>query len=151
MKKVQVREEVCMGCGLCEVFCQLEHSISKDLIKAFKKEAPPPSSLLSVERRSPVSFAVTCRHCDEPLCVYACLTGALTKDPKSGIVSVDTEKCVGCWTCILACPFGVIRQDKRQGKVAKCDLCSGKDIPACVANCPNEALLYVEVEDGVAA
>ena len=151
MKKVQVREEVCMGCGLCEVFCQLEHSASKDLVKAFKKEFPPPSSLLSVERRWPVSFALACRHCDEPLCVYACLTGALKKDPKSGMVSVDTEKCVGCWTCILACPFGVIRQDKRQGKVAKCDLCGGKDIPACVSNCPNEALLYVEVEDGVAA
>ena len=150
MKKVQVREEVCMGCGLCEVFCQLEHSASKDLLKAFKRESPAPA-LLSVGRRGPVSFAVTCRHCDEPLCVYACLTGALTKDPMSGVVSVDTEKCVGCWTCILACPFGVIRQDKRQGKVAKCYLCGGEGIPACVANCPNEALLYVEVEDRVPA
>jgi carbon-monoxide dehydrogenase iron sulfur subunit len=79
--------------------------------------------------------------------VYACLTGALWRDPDSGIVSVDMDKCIGCWTCILACPFGAIRQETDQGKIVKCDLCEGRDVPVCVTNCPNEALVYAEAQD----
>jgi len=79
--------------------------------------------------------------------VYACLTGALRRDPDSDIVSVDVEKCIGCWTCILACPVGAIAQDTCEEKIVKCDLCTGKDIPVCVMNCSNEALVYAEVKD----
>ena len=149
MKRVYINEELCMGCRLCEVYCLVEHSKYKDLIKAFKKEFPPPLPLVRVEKRGPISFAIQCQHCTEPQCVYACLTGALQREPDSGIVTVDGEKCIGCWTCILACPFGVIRQETQQGKIAKCDLCQGEDMPACVANCPNEALVYAETEDKV--
>ncbi len=149
MKRVYINEEACMGCRLCEVYCRFEHSDSRDLIKAFKTESPQPSTLLRVERSEPISFAVTCRHCPEPHCVYACITGALHRELKSSIVTVDKEKCIGCWNCILACPFGIIRQDKNQGKIAKCDLCLERDEPACVAYCPNEALVYAEVKNGV--
>ena len=147
MKRVYVKEEVCIACGLCEVYCQLEHSKSKDLIKAFKKETPGPLSMVSVEERKPVSVSVRCQHCDEPACVYACLTGALSKDPVSGEVSVDTEKCIGCWTCVLACPYGAIKRDKNQRKMVKCDFCAGRDMPACVVNCPNEALVFIDIEN----
>ncbi len=145
MKKIYVNEQVCIGCHLCEVYCRAEHSQSKYLVKALKKESPQLLPCLCVEVKQPVSLAVQCRHCSEAPCVYACLTGALHKDENSGIVSVDTEKCVGCRTCILACPFGAISRDKNKGKIVKCDLCKGKDMPACVANCPNEAMVYVEV------
>ncbi len=149
MKRIYINEEVCIGCHLCEVYCQLKQSQSKDLIKAFKRESPRPLPRLQVEERKPISFAVPCLHCTEPTCVYACLTGALQKDADSGIVTVDAERCNGCWTCILACPFGAIKQDTYRGKSAKCDLCLGEVVPACVANCPNEALVYVEIEDEV--
>lgn len=138
-----------MGCHLCEVYCQVEHSQSKDLIKAFNRESPQPLPRVWLEERKPVSFSVMCCHCAEPPCVYACLTGALHKDSSTGIVTVDEEKCMGCWTCILVCPFGVIRQDRHRGKIAKCDLCQGEELPACVANCPNEALVYAEVKDDI--
>ena len=144
MKRIYIKEQACVGCHLCEVYCQVEHSGSKDLVKAFKRESPRPLPLVSIEVRKPVSFSVRCRHCDEPSCVYACLTGALHKDADSGIVTVDEERCIGCWTCILACPFGAIRRDIHRGRIAKCDLCVGKELPACVANCPNEALIYAE-------
>ena len=136
-----------MGCRLCEVYCQVEHSRTKDLIKAFKRESSRPLLRSWVEERKPVSFSIRCQHCSEPPCVYACLTGALSQDTESGIVTVDEERCIGCWTCILACPFGAIQRDTERGKIAKCDLCNGKDIPVCVANCPNEALVCAEVED----
>jgi carbon-monoxide dehydrogenase iron sulfur subunit len=147
MKRIYVNEEVCIGCGLCQVFCQVEQSKSKDIIKAFKKEAPRPLPRVRVERNVEVSFPIQCRQCTEPWCVYACLTGAMHKDTVTGMISVDMEKCVGCWTCIVACPYGAIKQDTAQKKVLKCDLCQGEDIPVCVTNCPNEALVYGEVQD----
>jgi len=144
MKRIYIKEPACIGCHLCEVYCQAEHSQSKDLIKTFKRESPRPLPRVSIEERKPVAFSVRCQHCDEPPCVYACLTGALQRDAGSGTVTVDEERCIGCWTCILVCPFGAIRRDTNRGIIAKCDLCAGSDLPACVANCPNEALVYVE-------
>jgi carbon-monoxide dehydrogenase iron sulfur subunit len=145
MKKVYVNEAVCIGCHLCEVYCQLQHAQSKDLVKLFKRENPRPLPRLRVEERGIVSFSVRCQQCDEAPCVQACLTGALARDPSSGTVTVDQERCIGCWTCLLFCPLGAIRQNKTQNKMLKCDLCPGEEIPVCVTNCPNEALAYVEV------
>jgi carbon-monoxide dehydrogenase iron sulfur subunit len=147
VRRVYIKEEVCIGCHLCEVYCQLKHARFKDLIKAFKRESPP-LPRLRIDEKGVVSLSVRCQQCDEAPCVQACLTGALTRDPESRLVKVDEERCIGCWTCLLACPLGAIRQDNRQEKVLKCDLCQGEEIPVCVANCPNEALVYVEVSDG---
>lgn len=148
MKRVYIREEVCIGCHLCEVYCQLQHAQSRDLVKAFKKESPRPLPRLRVEENGVISLSVRCQHCDDAPCVPACLTGALVRDPVSSLVTVDEEHCIGCGTCLLACPLGAIRLDTGQRKMVKCDLCQGEEIPACVANCPNEALIYVEVPDG---
>ncbi|OGO23510.1 MAG: 4Fe-4S ferredoxin [Chloroflexi bacterium RBG_16_50_9] len=143
MSRIYLKEAACIGCHLCEVHCRVAHSQSEDLIKSFKKESPQPLPRLSIEAKKPISLSVRCQHCDEPLCTYACLTGALHRDAESGIVSVDDEKCIGCWTCLLACPFGAIKRDPDRHCIAKCDLCAGRDVPACVANCPNEALVYI--------
>ena len=147
MKRVFIKEKVCMGCHLCEVYCQQQNSQSKDLIKAFKKESPRPLPRVKLEEKGEVSFSVRCQHCEDAPCVQACLTGAISQDAETGVVTVDADKCIGCWTCILVCPFGAIRRDMEQGKAVKCDLCRGRDVPACVANCPNEALIYAEDVD----
>ena len=68
----------------------------------------------------------------------------MQKDPETGLVSVDAERCIGCWTCIIACPYGALARDTTSKVVAKCDLCPDRDIPVCVANCPNEALVIAE-------
>ena len=136
-----VKEEACIGCGLCEVYCRVEHSQSKDLIKAFRRETPCPLSRVHVERNVEISFPIQCRQCAEPWCVYSCLTGAMHKGLGSDKVTVDTEKCIGCWTCIVACPYGALNRDVHSKTVVKCDLCPERDIPICVVNCPNEALL----------
>jgi len=141
MKRVYVNEEVCIGCGLCQVYCQVEHSHSKDPIKAFKKETLRTLPRIRLERNVEISFPVQCRHCSEPWCVYSCLTGAMYKDHVSGMVIVDMGKCIGCWTCIIACPYGALSRDLNSKTVIKCDLCPGREIPACVINCPNYALV----------
>jgi len=67
-------------------------------------------------------------------------------DERTGLVSHDADRCIGCWTCIMVCPYGAVRVDPQTGGVAaKCDLCPGLETPACVANCPNEALTLREV------
>jgi carbon-monoxide dehydrogenase iron sulfur subunit len=68
----------------------------------------------------------------------------MSKDPVTGVVTVDKNKCMGCWTCIVACPNGALVRDKNNNVVNKCDLCPDQDIPVCVMNCPNEALFVVE-------
>lgn len=148
MKKVYPREEYCLGCKLCEVYCVTSHSESKDIIKAHKLEKV--TSRIIIETKGIVSLALQCRHCEESDCVKACITGAMQEDPETGIVNYDQDRCVGCWTCIMACTYGVIKRDEYEQKVvSKCDLCAEEGEPACVINCPNEALVFVDLEEEV--
>lgn len=146
MKRIYVKEEVCIGCRLCEIHCQVEHSSSKNIIRAFKEGVPPPARII-VEEDGPKSFALQCRHCDEPYCAYSCIAGAIYQDEQTGEVIQEWEKCIGCWTCVLTCTKGAIWPDLRgPRKAAKCDLCPDREIPACVEMCPNDALHMVEEE-----
>lgn len=142
MKRVYPKEEVCMGCGLCEVACSTEHSKSGNIVKAHNEEHVLPRN--SVERRGNIAFSFNCRHCDEPTCVEACITGAIDIDPESGNVYIDQSRCVACWSCIMACPFGVIKRDLENNVSTKCDHCRKRGKPACVDACPNKALIYEE-------
>jgi carbon-monoxide dehydrogenase iron sulfur subunit len=145
MKKIIFREEVCMGCGLCEVHCLVQHSRSKDTIKAYRREDPKPLSRIRLEVDRPTTSVVQCQNCKDPPCVMACLSGAMHKDIDSGLVVHDADRCGGCLTCVIVCPFGAIKPDYSIRRiVAKCDMCQDTGIPSCVSNCPNEALVYVE-------
>jgi len=144
MRQVYIKEPVCIGCHLCEVYCRLKHSRSGDLVKAHKKESPRPLPRLRVDECGIESLSVRCQHCEQAPCIQACLTGALSRDPLTSLVTVDEERCIGCGTCSLVCPLGVPRLDTALKKMVKCDLCQDEEIPACVANCPNEALVCAE-------
>ena len=144
MKRVYSNENACIGCRLCEIYCAAAHTESKDLIKAFKHERDDLIGRIVVEEAGPLTFGLQCRHCDEPSCVQACMTGAMSKDLATGIVEHDADKCVGCWMCMLACPYGAIKRHGAKHLAVKCDLCKGRDVPACVENCPNRALIYEE-------
>jgi len=148
MKRIIAKEDVCIGCRLCEVWCQVQHSKSKDIIKAFKKEGDSAGPRLHVEEQEASSFAIQCRNCEHPDCVYSCISGAMYIDEETETIQHDPEKCVGCWTCIMACHRGAILRDERARRIAsKCDMCVGLEVPACVANCPNEALILQEEDD----
>ena len=144
MKKVIAREALCLDCKLCEVFCRTAHSESKDVVRAHLREDPVPVSRITVEGDTHDSVAVNCRHCDDPACVNACITGAMQKDPETGIVFCDESRCIGCMTCLAVCPVGCIKAGRT---AVKCDLCRETVKPARVKNCPNRALVYVEVGD----
>lgn len=149
MKRIVIHEEYCIGCRLCEVYCLVAHSSSRDIIKAYRMEGPHLMPRVLVEESGPISFALQCRQCEEPSCLEACISGAMHRDERTGAVLCDESKCVGCWMCIMVCPAGAIRRNLFGTRIAsKCDLCYGSEVPACVAHCPNEALTYEEIEEG---
>jgi len=144
-KRIVVCDQVCIGCHLCEVHCLTAHSRSKDVYKAHRRETPRALARVHVEEAGPISLAVRCMHCDDAPCVAACLTGAMQKDPLTGLVSADATRCMGGWTCVMVCPYGAPVRDLTRHVILKCDLCPDLAIPACVANCPNGALKVEEM------
>lgn len=145
MRRISIKEEYCIGCRLCEIYCIGAHSKYKDdLVRAFKRDKNRPSPRIVIEQSGDTCFALPCRQCREAQCIRSCITGAMTRDSQNGLVKNNAERCVGCWTCIAACPFGAITCESKQVKVAaKCDLCGEQ--PACALHCPNGALLVEEV------
>lgn len=146
MRRVLVKEELCIGCGLCRVQCETHHAGRKDedIVKSFKKRAAPPAGGVRIEQSGIQCLSVRCQHCEDAQCVEACLTGALHRDEESGLVLIDSERCIGCGTCVLVCPFGAISRDPVSGKAVKCDGCLDREVPRCVSICPNGALVVTE-------
>lgn len=144
MKEIFVDLDKCVGCLTCTLACAAEHSNSKDIVGAMLEKV---RSRIAVESVGGKPVPLMCRHCEEPACVDACMTGAMQKDKVTGIVTNEghEQKCVGCWMCIMACPYGVITPVEGETRLAlKCDRCGGKEVPACVASCPQGALIYDE-------
>lgn len=135
----------CLGCHSCELACALEHSQSKELVKAIHED-PAPVSRVYVERVGEVSVPLQCRHCQDPPCVAVCPQEAIEKLGPQQQVIIHEDKCTGCKFCIAACPYGVVRL-RDDGKVAlKCDLCPERteqgQAPACVSACQTGALCF---------
>lgn len=146
MKRIFVRPHLCTGCKTCELVCAVGHSASRTLFGALL-ETPRPQYRLFVEAADGHKVPVLCRHCEDAPCVSGCIAGALTRDSATGAVVCDQDKCVGCWTCIMLCPYGVVGRHPDLSRAVKCDLCLGRPGgPACVESCPTRALLFEEVE-----
>ena len=141
MKRVYVNEKWCLGCHLCEYYCAFAATNEKDMARALKDIVINPR--IMIEERGDISFAVSCRHCDDPLCVASCITGALSIS--DGVITIDKDRCVSCYTCILNCPYGAISPSD-DGAVQKCELCvqTAAGTPACVKGCPNKAIVFEE-------
>lgn len=122
----------CIGCRTCEIACALEHATEN---AAF---APR----LTVLRLNMLSVPVMCHQCENAPCVGACPVGALTMGDER--VEADAARCIGCQSCVVACPFGVISIEVAKNQLAtivKCDLCHGRERgPACIDVCPTAAL-----------
>ena len=159
---VLVETTACIGCRNCEWACKKAHDLPAGNLDSyadksvFKEMRRPDESALTVvnqyekekEINSPINVKVQCMHCDHPACVSACIVGAFSKK-ENGSVVWDTDKCIGCRYCMVACPFQVpsFQYDKALNpKIMKCDFCFERtkkgQLPACVEICPVEALTY---------
>lgn len=138
MKRKIIDTSRCTGCLNCEAAC----------IEAKKgRIAPDFSQNNSIEySRNKVGLTKDktplpqfCRHCEEPFCVEACSSGALSKSDH-GLVLVDVERCVGCFMCVMSCPYGMLRPTATGAVACKCDACMEREAMACVAACPSGCL-----------
>ena len=153
MKEIYCRIDRCLSCKTCELVCAVEHSSSKSLDTAIR-EYPLPVHRVRVLKIDEVgagyvrirSLAHQCRQCLEPICAAACISGGISKDPVTGIVGFNNEKCVGCWSCTMVCPYGAIVKVRETKIAVKCDQCAGREIPACVEQCPTGAMIFCEPE-----
>ena len=135
MKRVYVKEEWCLGCHLCEYNCAFANSGLSDMATALKGKKIFPR--ISVDGDDSI------HHCEDPLCVKSCISGALHLE--NGRICIDKNKCIGCFSCILVCPYGALSVSEH-GTAQKCELCLENTCgePACVKGCPNRAIVYEE-------
>lgn len=164
---VLVDTTVCIGCRNCEWACKTAHGLptppreSYEDKSVFDRMRRPDDKALTVVNRydnpkdpgSPYTVKVQCMHCDHPACVSVCIVGAFSKQ-ENGSVVWDTNKCIGCRYCMVACPFQVPAFEfgkALEPRIMKCDFCferrEGGKLPACVETCPVEALTYGPRED----
>jgi len=131
-KTLIVTPDRCTACRTCELACSFRHGRPQEpavpRIRAFDMGGEPRNVVL------------TCFQCDDAACVRVCPVAALSRDERTGAVVVAEERCIGCGSCVVACPFGQIEVDPRTDHAFKCDLCGGS--PACAAFCPTKALEY---------
>jgi formate dehydrogenase iron-sulfur subunit len=152
---ILVDETRCTGCERCVLACKEEKGLGVDRKHAGQEAVDGLSStrFTTILRRPEERFVKQqCRHCLEPACVSACLVGAMQKTPEGPVV-YDSELCMGCRYCLVACPYGIPRYEWEQSVpyVRKCDLCYGRlqegKEPACVEACPHDALLFGSRDD----
>lgn len=135
----------CIGCRACEVHCKTEHDVPVGPKLGEIVEVGP----VMIDGIPRIDFVfMACYHCSKPLCAAACPTGAMYRDPERGLVRLDRDTCIGCGSCIQACPWGVPQRVEVENKVMKCDFCAdrlaiGED-PACVQGCTTSALQFVD-------
>ena len=156
----------CVGCRKCEQACNEVNKLPEpkvpfdDLTVLDAKRRPDHDTFTIVNRHYsgklddrdkpvPTYVKVQCMHCQDPACVSACITGALTKK-ENGAVHYDVTKCIGCRYCMAACPFEIPAyeyHDPITPRVRKCTFCyeriekeGGK--PGCASICPVEAITF---------
>lgn len=142
MRRLTFEPNRCLACRSCEIACAIVHSQASTLDGALS-EAPRPRKRAAVTVGTSGIEVQRCEQCDEPLCVFACKSGALSRDIHTGVVTLEENKCLGCAMCLMVCPVG-LRFDYDRDRVVRCDLCAGRDTPACLAACPTRALGVIE-------
>ncbi len=131
-----------MACRNCEVACAMAWNNADTMYQALTAPLLPRTRIFLLKENG-VNIVLSCRHCEVPPCKEACPVDAIEK-LEDGTVVVHDGMCIGCGSCTVACPIGVIQPDRRGQIMIKCDLCRNRDGPACVRACPTNALVYGE-------
>jgi Fe-S-cluster-containing dehydrogenase component/formate-dependent nitrite reductase membrane component NrfD len=141
-----IDQRKCIGCHACTVACKAEHDVPIGIYRTWVKyiekgEFPNSRRYFLVNR---------CNHCDDAPCVAICPTKALYKR-KDGIVDFDSSRCIGCKSCMQACPYDALYIDPYNHTAAKCNYCAHRTEvglePACVVVCPERAIIAGDLQN----
>ena len=158
----------CIGCFGCQALCKSENATLPGV--NWSRVIFSESGIFPKVRKDPLPML--CMHCQDPLCVRVCPTGASSKR-SDGIVIIDEVKCLGCESCVVACPYQarsllskateyyvgqgltpfekVSHKRHTVGVVEKCNFCvqrleKGLE-PSCVAGCMANARYFGNIDD----
>ncbi|MBX2808372.1 MAG: dimethyl sulfoxide reductase anchor subunit [Cellvibrionaceae bacterium] len=136
----------CIGCHACEAACSEKNDNPAHL--AFRSVGYVEGGSFPDYKRMNISMA--CNHCDDPVCLRGCPTGAYTKHAEYGAVLQDPDTCFGCGYCTWVCPYNAPQLDPIEGQVSKCNMCVDRlEVglkPACVSACLGNALDFGVIE-----
>ncbi len=140
--------DVCTRCDDCVRGCEETHG-------------GRPRFVREGEKYGNFLVARSCYHCEDPVCLIGCPTGAIRRANVGEVVEIDDGLCIGCSNCANKCHYDAIVMHEtgetwpetalpewlrgRPRKVAsKCDLCHESEAgPACVNNCPHSCAFRV--------
>jgi anaerobic dimethyl sulfoxide reductase subunit B (iron-sulfur subunit) len=144
----------CSGCKTCEIACKDYKDLGADMLfrKIYDYEGGSWSERDDGTWAQDVfmyHLSLSCNHCDAPSCAAACPVSAIAKDEETGIVHVDPEICIGCGSCVSACPYQAPKLDQGLKLSRKCDGClerirDGRQA-ICVEACPIRALDFDDI------
>ena len=141
-----IDQTACIGCHACTVACKTEHEVPLGVDRTWVKYIetgtwPDTKRFFSVMR---------CNHCTDAPCVSICPTDALFRR-SDGIVDFDTSLCIGCKSCMQACPYDALYIDPHDHTAQKCNYCVHRvEVglePACVVVCPEGAIISGDLDD----
>ena len=169
-----IDQKRCIGCNTCAMACKIanytpEGVMWNRILTEGGAEQDTPEGVYPTLRMGHVP--VSCQHCENPACVKVCPVGATYKDPETGVVRQDYDKCIGCRMCMSACPYTGVRsfnweepqyaigqpmgsldipQHQKQ-VVEKCTMCWHRlaqgEKPACIDPCPARIRFWGDFDD----
>lgn len=137
----------CVGCTDCEIACKKVNSVPKGQMRLFIQDKTDPLNLK--EKRY---VRVSCQQCEDAPCVNVCPTKACHKDKKTGITTMNTDDCIACKYCIVACPYDVRFINHETRAAESCNFCLDTNLkdghePACIEACRYEAIVFGDLND----
>ena len=166
----------CVGCHVCAMACKTENNLPNDVWwnRIFTDNGGEMGfDMVGGSYPDNLQFGyvpVACQHCENPACVKVCPVGATYKDPETGVVRQDYDKCIGCRMCMAACPYNARNFNwqtpvrvtganygdaevpvRPKGVAEKCTLCKERtdrgEEPMCVVCCPTHARIFGDLDD----
>ena len=162
----------CVSCNRCALSCKVEHNLPNGVLWNRAHTSGGDFFMTPAADSNGYSmdfYTLACQHCENPACVDACPTGASVKR-EDGIVTVDYDECIGCQSCIKACPYENVRTlaaspeyalDFKTGDaavpdivpntVSKCTFCVERidrgEKPRCIDLCFVDARIFGDLDD----
>lgn len=140
----------CSGCKTCQVGCKEYYQLpAANLLRRVVNYGggswkPTDAGHYVPDGVFSYFVSMACNHCANPACVENCPTGSMRKDEDTGIVWTNHDDCIGCGTCVSACPYEAPQLNAEAGYSIKCDMCRDELTldrkPVCVMACPMRAL-----------